>query len=71
MAWDWSSNAPSYTDGLISHGGWEAMVTAHTDIPAEDIPDVYGHLTVHFEEFDEQPPGILRGWTPRDGWPPN
>lgn len=40
------------------------------DIPADDIPDVYRHLAVHLEEFDEEPPAILRGWTPDDGWPP-
>lgn len=125
LAWDWSSNAPAYTDELIRHGGWEAMVTAHgwhadadggapgrkkdyklphhqlvdgrirvvlegvrsamnilaavrfqpddyrLDIPAEDVPDVYEHLAVHLQEFDEDPPDILDGWTPSDGWPPN
>lgn len=41
------------------------------DIPAKDIRDVYEHLAVHLEEFGEDPPDILRGWTPRDGWPPS
>lgn len=39
-------------------------------IPAEDIPDVYEHLAVHLEEFGEQRPDILKGWSPADGWPP-
>lgn len=126
LEWDWGSNAPQYTDELIEHGGWEAMVTAHAwhaasdddgpperkkdyklphhrlvdgrmrvvlegvrsamnvlaavrfdpdeyqlDIPAEDVPDVYEHLAVHLEEFGEQRPDILKGWSPSDGWPPS
>lgn len=39
-------------------------------LPAEDIPDVYEHLAVHLEEFGEERPAILRGWSPQDGWPP-
>lgn len=29
LAWDWGSNRAQYTNELIEHGGWEAMVTAH------------------------------------------
>lgn len=123
LEWDWSSNQASYTDELIEHGGWNAMVLAHAwhedadgppsrknayklphhrvidgrvrvvlegvrsamnilaaarfqpedyqvDLPAEEVPEVYRHLAVHLEEFAEEPPAILDGWTPRQGWPP-
>ena len=122
-AWDWSSQKPRYTDELIDHGGWDAMLLAHAwheaadgppqrknayklphhrlidgrvrvvlegvrsamnilaaarfqpkdyevDLPAEEVPDVYEHLAVHLEEFDEEPPDILSGWSPDAGWPP-
>lgn len=124
LAWDWSDNAPRYTDELIDHGGWDAMVTAHAwyapsgdpptrksdfklphhrvldgrvrvvlegvrsamnilaasrfqpqdyqlHIPANEVREVYEHLAVHLEEFDEQPPAILDGWSQGDGWPPD
>lgn len=40
------------------------------DIPASDVSAVYEHLAVHREEFDQEPPAILDGWTPAQGWPP-
>lgn len=41
LAWDWSDDAPRYTDELITHGGWEAMVKAHAwhAAGAEDPPE--------------------------------
>lgn len=124
LPWDWSDHAPRYTDELIDHGGWEAMVTAHAwhaaagdpptrkgdfklphhrvlegrvrvvlegvrsamnilaatrfqpgdyqlKIPASEVREVYEHLAVHLEEFDEEPPAILDGWSAEDGWPPD
>lgn len=28
------------------------------DLPEDEIQDVYEHLARHYEEFDEQPPGL-------------
>ena len=40
------------------------------DLPADEVPDVYEHLAAHLRQFGEEPPAILRGWSPSDGWPP-
>lgn len=40
------------------------------DLPADEVRAVYEHLATHLREFDEEPPAILRGWSPSDGWPP-
>lgn len=39
-------------------------------LPAEDVPAVYEHLATHLRQFGEDPPDILKGWAPADGWPP-
>lgn len=36
IPWDWAGNAPRYTDELMAHGGWKAMVTAHAWHAAAD-----------------------------------
>lgn len=41
------------------------------DLPADEVREVYEHLAVHLRQFGEEPPAILRGWDPRDGWPPS
>lgn len=123
LPWDWSANSAGYTDDLLEHRGWEAMVLAHAwndgsgdpatrksayklphhrlldgrlrvvlngvraamnilaatrfqprdyqvHLPASEVEDVYRHLAVHLEEFDEEPPAILEGWSSAEGWPP-
>lgn len=40
------------------------------DLPADEVQDVYAHLAAHLRQFGEDPPAILRGWSPGDGWPP-
>lgn len=40
------------------------------DLPAGEVADVYEHLAVHLEQFREEPPEIMKGWSASDGWPP-
>lgn len=64
MAWDWADNAPGYTDELISHGGWQAMATAHAwhagsdDGPPERKKD---YKLPHHRVLDGQIRVVLEG----------
>lgn len=39
-------------------------------LPAQEVRAVYEHLAIHLQQFDQEPPDILKGWSPSDGWPP-